>query len=461
MAKNQQAKSQYLDIYSALTVSHANIEGTLSQLKQPINQAKHSQEKLIEDLRKYITEMYTNVKLSLRNQTMKEDPTGILTNETIFSTLDKTKKTYPHWHLVPAIIQTLIDTDEDPIMPVRNKAKKAAQAAAQQAQQPVVLDHEPTIEEIVSTVATAQEANAVTKEGLSELDAIPAEVIIPQQTLVNEMTQQVNNVQIKPEVKTQVTATAEAIASSTVGMVTETVAIPVDHNIAFHIPFMADIEKTLLKMNDAFDENELVSLRSELGNKVRAWAEAFYKSIHDLTNPNRVTIDKVGILVSTTKYSQPELHAKFDYAHMVDKILARVNDKYKKTDTESSVHAMATALTGAQDESKTSFEVPTGSNESVVVHKETGNVEAKKDGKVVSLFKGIYKGVVAFFQNIWNGMKRFGAWIKSWFVKTNPEDRKDVTPEQAKQMEAEAIAKAQQIAATGQVQTPVQVVLPA
>ena len=58
-------------------------------------------------------------------------------------------------------------------------------------------------------------------------------------------------------------------------------------------------------------------------------------------------------------------------------------------------------------------------------------------------------------------MKRFGAWIKSWFIKTEAEDRIDVSPEQAKQMEQEAIAKAAAIAKSGHVQTPVHVVLPA
>lgn len=463
MAKPK-ARNERLDIYSALAVSHANIEGCLRQLKQPINQGKATQERLIEDLKKFVTELYNNVKISVKANTIKNDPSGVLTNETIYSTLDRTKKEFPHWHLVPAIIQNLIDTDEDPVMTKKSNTAQKQKTVVTTTVEPQVV--ELSVAEIVESVATAQESNAVTVDGLSELDANEHEVIIPEQTqqeLVKEMTtaNTTNQVTIKPEVQTQVTATAQAIAEHTVSGATETVAIPVDYNIAFHIPYMADIEKVLLRMNDAFDGEELLSLRSELGTKVRSWADAFYKSLHDLDNPNRVTVDKVGILTATTKYSQPELHAKFDNAHMVDKILAKVNEKYKKTNTESSVHAMASALSGAQDEEVKSFEVPTAEGESVIVHKETGDVQAKKDGKVVAFFKGIYKGIKSFFTNIWKQMKRFGAWIKSWFVKTEAEDRIDVSPEEAKKMEQEAIAKAQAIAASGKVATPVHVVLPA
>jgi len=467
MSKQPKPRNERLDIYSALAVSHANIEGCLRQMKQPINQSPTSQAKLLEDLKKFVSELYNNVKISINANTIKEDPTGVLSNQTIYSTLERTKKEFPHWHLVPAIIQNLIDNDEDPIMAKRtNAAKKTTPVATNKTPDQPAPVVEPTIAEITEAVATAQEGNAVTIDGLSELDANETEVVIPEQTqqeLVKEMTTEntTNQVTIKPEVQTQVTATAQAIAEHTVSGATETVAIPVDHNIAFHIPYMADIEKVLLRMNDAFDGEELLSLRSELGTKVRSWADAFYKSLHDLDNPNRVTVDKVGILTATTKYSQPELHAKFDNAHMVDKILAKVNEKYKKTNTESSVHAMASALSGAQDESVGTFEVPTTDNESVIVHKETGDVQVKKNGKIVEFFKGVYKGIKSFFTNIWKQMKRFGAWIKSWFIKTEAEDRIDVSPEQAKQMEQEAIAKAAAIAKSGHVQTPVHVVLPA
>lgn len=463
MAKPK-ARNERLDIYSALAVSHANIEGCLRQLKQPINQAPATQERLIVDLKKFVTELYTNVKISIKANTIKSDPSGVLTNETIYSTLDRTKQEFPHWHLVPAIIQNLIDNDEDPVM-----AKKSNTAKKVTTPETTTVVETPATElsvaEIVETVALAQESNATTVDGLSELDANPAEEIIPdntQQELVKEMTEQAatpaNTVTIDPVVTTQPTALAQAVNPAPV---VETVALQLDYDDAFHMPFMAEIEKTLGTMNDAFDNDELLTLRSKLGTQVREWAECFYKSLHDIQNPVRVKVDKVGILTATTKYSQPELHAKYDNAHMVDKILAKVNEKYKKTNTESSVHAMATAISGAQDASKESFEVPTAPNESVVVHKASGNVEAKKDGKVVSFFKGIYKGFKSFFSNIWKQMKRFGAWIKSWFVKEEAEDRVEVSPEEAKKMEQEAIAKAQAIAASGQVTTPVHVVLPA
>lgn len=460
MAKQPKARNERLDIYSALAVSHANIEGCLRQLKQPINQGKATQERLIEDLKKFVTELYNNVKISVKASTIKNDPSGVLTNETIYSTLDRTKKEFPHWHLVPAIIQNLIDTDEDPVMTKKSNTAQKQKAVATTTVEPQVVDL--SVAEIVESVAKAQESNAVTVDGLSELDANQTETIIPehtQQELVKEMSTTPNQVEIKPEVTTQQTVIAQAVNPE--ATVTETVAIPMEYDVAFHLPFYADIEKTLATMNDAFDGEELIALRSELGIKVRAWADAFYKSLHDIENPVRIKVDKAGILTATTKYSQPELHAKYDNAHMVDKILAKVNEKYKKTNTEASVHAMATAISGAQNEEFKSFEVPTAEGESVIVHKETGDVQAKKDGKVVAFFKGVYKGIKSFFTNIWKQMKRFGAWIKSWFVKTEAEDRIDVSPEEAKKMEQEAIAKAQAIAASGKVATPVHVVLPA
>ena len=385
MAKQPKARNERLDIYSALAVSHANIEGSLRQLKQPINQGKATQERLIEDLKKFVTELYNNVKISVKANTIKSDPSGVLTNETIYSTLERTKKEFPHWHLVPAIIQNLIDTDEDPVMPKKTNAAKKQEATVTTTVEPQVV--ELSVAEIVETVAQAQESNAVTVDGLSELDANQAEVILPEQTqeLVKEMTTTTNQVEIKPEVTTQQTAIAQAVNPEPT--VTETVAVPVEYDVAFHLPFYAEIEKTLAAMNDAFDGEELIALRSKLGLKVRAWADAFYKSLHDIENPVRVKVDKAGILTATTKYSQPELHAKYDNAHMVDKILAKVNEKYKKTNTEASVHAMATAISGAQNEEVKSFEVPTAEGESVIVHKETGDVQAKKDGKLLHSLK--------------------------------------------------------------------------
>lgn len=459
MAKQPKARNERLDIYSALAVSHANIEGCLRQLKQPINQGKATQERLIEDLKKFVTELYNNVKISVKANTIKNDPSGVLTNETIYSTLERTKKEFPHWHLVPAIIQNLIDTDEDPVMSKKTNTAKKQEATVTTTVEPQVV--ELSVAEIVETVAQAQESNAVTVDGLSELDANQAEAIIPEHTqeLVKEMTTTTNQVEIKPEVTTQQTAVAQAVNPEPT--VTETVVVPMEYDVAFHLPFYAEIEKTLAAMNDAFDDEELIALRSKLGFKVRAWADAFYKSLHDIENLVRVKVDKAGILTATTKYSQPELHAKYDNAHMVDKILAKVNEKYKKTNTEASVHAMATAISGAQNEEVKSFEVPTTESESVIVHKETGDVQVKKNGKIVEFFKGIYKGIKSFFTNIWKQMKRFGAWIKSWFVKSDSEDRIDVSPEEAQKMEQEAIAKAQAIAASGKVATPVHVVLPA
>ena len=324
MAKQPKARNERLDIYSALAVSHANIEGCLRQLKQPINQGKATQERLIEDLKKFVTELYNNVKISVKANTIKNDPSGVLTNETIYSTLERTKKEFPHWHLVPAIIQNLIDTDEDPVMTKKSNTAQKQKAVATTTVEPQVV--ELSVAEIVETVAQAQESNAVTVDGLSELDANQAEAIIPEHTqeLVKEMTTTTNQVEIKPEVTTQQTAVAQAVNPEPA--VTETVVIPMEYDVAFHLPFYAEIEKTLATMNDAFDGEELIALRSELGIKVRAWADAFYKSLHDIENPVRVKVDKAGILTATTKYSQPELHAKYDNAHMVDKILAKVNE---------------------------------------------------------------------------------------------------------------------------------------
>lgn len=434
-----------MTIFEAMNASLANIEQTLKHMKLPINQPPHAQEVLEKDLQDYLENLYTNVKKAVKSGNIVADPTGILSNEFILATNATSKKAYPHHVLLPVLIKKIIDNDKEPLMSRQTTRQKAAAAKATK------VIEQPTVSEIVDTVTAAQEPNASTIEGLSELDANAAEVIIPEHTqekLVEQMTNQTPaapQVHIEPTVQTQVNAVAAAVAEHTIAVATETVAIPVDVNHAFHIPYMTKIEGILSAMNDALDAEELQPLRVQLTHEVRAWTDAFYKSLHDLENPNRVTVDRVGLLTATTKYSQPDMHAKYDNAHLVDKIIAKVSEKYKKTNTESSVHAMATAISGAQDESQRTFEVDTGNGESLVVNKDTNLITAKKDGKLVNIGKRIYGGIKNFFGNIWKGMKKFGNWIKSWFTGSDKE-KVIVSPEEAKIMEAAAIARAEALA---------------
>lgn len=430
-----------MTIFEAINASVANIEQTLKHMKLPINQPPHAQETLEKDLKAYLENLYTNVKKAVKAGNIVDDPTGILNNEFILATTASAQKSYPHHVLLPVLIKQIIDADKEPLMPRQTARQKAA--AAKAIKEATVIE-QPTVSEIVDTVTTAQEPNASTVEGLSELDTNTAEVIIPEHTqekLAEQMTNQTqapNQVHIEPVVQTQVNAVAAAVADHTVASATETVAIPVDINHAFHIPYMTKIEGILLAMNDALDAEELQPLRTQLTHEVRLWTDAFYKSLHDLENPNRVTVDRIGLLTATTKYSQPEMHAKYDNAHLVDKIIAKVSEKYKKTNnTESSVHAMATAISGAQDETKSEFTVPTNTDEEVHVDKTNGDITGKKGGKIVEFFKGMYKGVQKFFKNLFNQLKRFGAWIKSWFT-GGDKDKVVVSPEEAKVMEEAA-----------------------
>lgn len=429
-----------MNIFEALNASMANIEQTLKHMKLPINQTKHAQESLEADLKAYLKNLYDNIKKCIATGNLTNDPVGLLSNDFILANNSAAKKAYPHHVLLPALITQIIAEDKEPLMSRPTAKQKQAKNAAAKAAENV----QPTTAEIVLAVAEAKESNAVTVEGLSELDATsPVQEINPQTNSVNPMT----TVTITPAVQTQLNATAAAIATHdhTPAGATETVAIPVDYNHSFHIPHMTKVEGILLTMNDAIEEEEIKSLRSQLTQIVREWVDSFYKSLHDIENPNRVTIDSVGILTHTTKYSQPEMHAKYDNAHMVDKIIAKVSEKYKKTNTEASVHAMATALSGAQDDTQKTFQVKTAPGEVITVDKETGNIVTTKDGKIVSFLKGVYKGVKKFFKNIWSQMRRFGAWIKSWFT-GGKEEKVIVTPEQALVMEAAAESRAKALA---------------
>lgn len=250
---------------------------------------------------------------------------------------------------------------------------------------------------------------------------------------------------VNPVVETAKDPIAEAVAeiAGTVETNTPVVETNTSFNESFHVPYTNNIDMILLEMNDALDGEELKPLRIRLQDEIRKWLAAFYKSMHDLENPNRVTVDTVGILTATTKYSQPEAHETFDHAHLVDKIIAKLNEKYKDNNgCEASVHAMATALDGAQDDTKDVFSVPTDTDGTTIeVDKKTKKAVVKKDGVIVHYCKKFYEGTKKFFSNIWNGMKRFGNWIKSWFVKDKKEERIDVSPEEAKRMEEEALAR--------------------
>lgn len=434
-----------MNIFEALNASLANMEQTLKHMKLPINQTKHAQESLEADLKAYLHNLYYNIKKCIISGDIVADPVGLLSNNFSLANSASSKKAYPHHVLLPVFIDQIIAEDKEPLMSRPTAKQKQAKNATAKAAENV----QPTTAEIVLAVAEAKESNAVTVEGLSELDATTpvTETIISQTNSVNPMT----TVNITPVVQTQLNATAAAIATHdhTPAGATETVAIPLDYNHSFHIPYMTKVEGILLTMNDSIEEEENKALRSQLTQVVREWVDSFYKSLHDIENPNRVTIDSVGILTHTTKYSQPEMHAKYDNAHMVDKIIAKVSEKYKKTNTEASVHAMATAMSGAQDDTQKTFQVETAPGEVITVDKETGNIVTTKDGKIVSFLKGVYKGVKKFFKNIWSQMQRFGAWIKSWFT-GGKEEKVIVTPEEALVMEAAAESRAKAIAA----QTP-------
>ena len=125
----------------------------------------------------------------------------------------------------------------------------------------------------------------------------------------------------------------------------------------------------------------------------------------------------MGLLECKTKYSEPEMMTKYDNAHLVDKFLVKVTEKYRKNNgNDPSVHTMAEAIINSQDTSKEEFTLKTnvnedGSEETVTVNKATGDIVGKKDNIIVRMAKGAYKGVKNFFSNIWKGMKRFAMWL--------------------------------------------------
>lgn len=438
-----------LTIFDAINASVMNMERTLSHMKAPINQAEHSQAGLEKDLSTYLQNLYDNVKKAIKAGNLIADPVGILTNEFILATAPSAKKAYPHHVLIPVLLSQIINQDKEPLdMAARNRNKKAQAPVAQVTP--------------LEAIATNLEPIASTKEGLSELDACPAEVIIPEKTqeiIVETIKEEIKAppaVTIEPTAEIQLSQVAQSVGHTPVAAA-EIIQVPVDVNIAFHIPYMTKVEGILTEMNNALDAEEVKPLRIQLTSTVREWTEAFYKSLHDLDNPNRVTVDKVGLLTSTTKYSQPDMHAKYDYANLVDKIIAKVSEKYKNTDgKETTVHSMATALSGAQDTTSSTFTIPTVTSpdgevlQSVTVNKVTNDLTSHvKDVKgniIVTACKGAYKGIQNFFKSMWKQMKRFGAWIKSWFTGKD-EVKVIVTPEQALIMEAAAKARAEALQA--------------
>lgn len=110
--KSNTPKPQFMDLYSVLAVLHNDVEHTLDALKQPMNQNKVFQESLRKNLSEILNRWYKIVKDSINNGTITADPSGILINNTVFTRLKKSTDSFPHHHLVKAIVQKIIDEDQ-------------------------------------------------------------------------------------------------------------------------------------------------------------------------------------------------------------------------------------------------------------------------------------------------------------------------------------------------------------
>ena len=240
-------------------------------------------------------------------------------------------------------------------------------------------------------------------------------------------------------------------STNTSNVVTMPKATPVDTtaaDIEWNKPFIEAIEKHLSEMNeiDVQDKAAIKTAKSQLKSLVRKWVDASYKSILDIENDDRLKTDVAGVLAGKTIFSSPQYVELYDYSADVDAIIETVAAKHKTkvASNEVTAHTMAEAISKAQDESTTDFEVPTGDGESVAVNKKTGDVTIKKDGFVVRTAKAAYEGVKNFFKMILAKVKQFGAWVKSWFV--SKEEPRVMTKEEADEYDAAVKAQEQALA---------------
>lgn len=395
-AKRQ--KGVELDIYSALRVYHNEVETILKSLIQPMNSAKTTQSELMTRLDKVITEWYNNVKLSINNGTLLNDPSGILSNETVFSTM-KAKAKYAHAKALEQIIENLITADGDNIM--ANRTSNNRRTKATKAQEPANLLVTEETTEVNYTASVKEETNT---------DAPVATV---------------------EEAK-------EIVVETPVG------DIKMELPVSFHTPYYDKINALLESLNGDNNEDEIKSFKNRIKATVREWVDDFYTSLYDIDNPDRVK-DGEGILEGKTKYSSSIYLSQYDYAHLVDMYIEQINEKYKTTkttNTEVPVHTMATALSAAQDDSQREFTVHTNEaeGEAITVNKDTGDVTVTKDNIVVAYAKKAYTGVINFFKKVWAKLKDFGNWIKERILGTTDKEKQPVvTPEEAKRLAEEAI----------------------
>lgn len=399
MAKNKTTQAN-VDAFTATSLVMNEIKGILDTLKQPMNQNPNTQEKYLKELEFQLEQLYKNTKENIKKGVLKGDATGILTNEMVFTESAQSKKQYPHHHDVKRIIANIIKND-----PEANAMTTVNQTPA------------------TTPVNTTAETNAMTTTAPVTPEA-PATTVTPIAAAVNP--------------------TTPAVPVAPTPVVEQTV----DFATAFHTPYFNKIDAILLEMNDALGDDEIKPLRKKLMDEIRVWVDESYKSLHDLNNPNRLLTDTVGLLEGKTKYSSGEYASKFDHAGLVDQIINQVNKKYKNTDTGVSVHAMTSAISGAQDETKDKFVVPTDENgQKLIVDKRSKDIKAvNSKGEEIGFFKKMYNGVKAFFTNILNQFKRLGAWIKSWFVASNDEQPADLSPSEFAAAEAAAKARAAQAA---------------
>lgn len=399
-----------VSMFIGLEVYQKRCVETLNQMKQPVNRNNKTAMLTLEDnLKTILIEWYDNVEASVANGTMLSDPSGILTNNTIFSRNAKLQKDFPHYKVLIAILDKVIKEKGGQDMSKAPKSKD-------------VVDTSVNISSLVEATAEKVQADAVTKEGVSELEATHQDT---KSTVVD--IEGVGAVEVKApvlEVKTQ--EKSVPVKQSLAEAVSEVSNIPeptptVIHNTTaenFQELHLRNIENQLAIMNDvdSDDTEEYTKHKSVLKSLVRNWVDDFYKSALDVNNEKRVKEDKYGILDEKTIFSTPEYTTKYEFANLVDKFVSQVRSKYKKSVGETTVDNLAKTIIDAQDDSKKEISLRSESapNEEVTLNKETGEVQVKKDNIIVHTAKVVWKGVTTVVNYIANKFKQAWNWIKSF-----------------------------------------------
>lgn len=375
-----------MDIFTAMKASILNLEFTLRMLKAPINDSEAKQLKLKSDLKAYLKDLYTNVKIGIRSGSIMQDPVGILDNNFVMSVNPIITQQYPHHILLKPLIQSIID--EDTTMPRKAAAPKT-----------------PVVEN-----ANTPENTKETKNMTTNTTKAPAKKVTPPLSF--------NEAFHKPYVDR-----LEEILKASTDLDEE------DRDAIRAV--RKDLNDTTKEWVETFYQN---IINMELEENITADLVGLHTNTTMFSDPDtlldypmaKVINARITSCIEALKSKSSKLEVAVWY--LADVVLKAYNNDEKVFELE---------YTYKNKEGK-------DVTETLIVNKETKEVSVKV-GEKLTCFGKIYQGIKNILNWIYDKLVGFKDWVFGWFKKGKKEEPKVMSEEEADAADAKAAKNAQKL----------------